>query len=142
MKTKLSIVSAKAYKTKDGYGEYRFPFEVLDKTAGGSNLGRIEWHLECLTGKKTKGRYYIEKLLIWATQTRDERYVKKIFEIPCYTEALCGDSLLRESYVNYVWRVMPCEIHKTMMFSAYPANNHKELVINVGSSIGIDIDFV
>lgn len=142
MQKKLNIVSAKAYKNKDGWGEYRFPFEVLDKTPGGSNLGRIEWHLEALTGKKTKGRYYIEKLHIWATQTRDPRYAKKIFEIPCYSESFLGDSIKRESYLNYVWRVMPCEIHKTMMFSAYPANNHKELVVNAGSGIGIDIDFV
>ena len=36
---------------------------------------------------------------------------------------------------------MPCDIHNTIQFDAYPANNHTELIINVGSSIGIDIDF-
>ena len=136
----IKIESAEAFKDKDGY--YIFPFEVLDKTEGGSNLGRIEVQLEFLRGKKTKGRYYIEKILLQFRQTRDPRYFGKVFEIPCWTEAILGDSLERESYLNYVWRIMHCEVHKDLFFCAYPANNHKALKINVGSSIGADIDFI
>jgi len=136
----LKTMSADKFKDKDGY--YIFPFEVLDKTLGGSSLGRIEWHIEPIKGRKTKGRYYIEKLLVWVSQTRDEEYMKKIFEIPCYSECITGDTLKRESYLNYVWRVMYCEVHKGIVFSAYPSNHHKELKIDVGSSVSLDIDFI
>lgn len=148
MKKKIQFkpVSAKSFRDKDGY--YLFPFECLDKTPGGSNLGRIEWHMELVPSKKgqtkyEKGRYHIEKLLVWASQTRDPRYQKKVFEIPCWAEALTSDSLReRGSYMHYVWRVMICELHKNVVFSAYPANEHKVLKINVGSSISIDADFL
>lgn len=139
-KVKFKTVSAKNFRDKDGY--YQFPFEALDKTIGGSNLGRIEWHLELVPIKK-RGRFYIEKLFLWASQTRDPRYTKKVFEIPCWSEALTADSLReRGSYMHYVWRVMICELHKNVLFSAYPANEHSVLKINVDSSISIDADFI
>jgi len=137
----IKTESADAYKDKDGC--FVFPFDVLDKTPGGSNLGRIQVQLEFIRGPKTKeGRYMIEKILLLFRQTRDPRYVGKTFEIPCYSDAVLGDSLERQSYLNYVWRVMFCEIHKEMFFDAYPANHHKALKINVGSSMGIDVDFI
>jgi len=137
--------SAEKFKDKSGY--YVFPFDVLDKTPGGSNLGRIEWHIEPVRGKKDRkeGRYYIEKLLVWASQTRDEKYKSKVFEIPCYSEAISAsyhhNGRMPDSFMAYVWRVMFCEIHKMPVFSAYPDNQHTQLKIDVGSSISIDIDF-
>lgn len=137
---KIKTINPKAFENENGI--YIFPFKVLDDTPGGSNLGRIEWNIEAIRGNKNKGRYYIEKLLIYATQTHDERYgARNIFEIPCFSESISGDCLNRESFLNYVWRIMPCEMHKTFVLSAYPGNQHKELIIDVGSSIGIDIDF-
>lgn len=137
MKTAVTTYSAEHFKNE--HGIYVFPFKVLDST-----YGRIEWHMEFQHGKKTKGRYHIEKILVWATQTVDERYVKKVFEIPCYTESIYASPSGiggRDHYLSNVWRIMPCEVHKTLMFSAYPENQHKELEIGVGSSISADIIF-
>ncbi len=137
MKTQLEIYNADEFKNE--HGIYVFPFKVLDPT-----YGRIEWHMEFQHGKKTKGRYYIEKILVWATQTQDERYKKKIFEIPCYTESIYASPSGiggRDHYLSNVWRVMTCEVHKTLMFSAYPENKHSSLEIGVGSSISADIIF-
>jgi len=133
--------SAEEFRGDDGI--YRFPFVCLDETPGGRSLGRIEWHVEPVKGRKTNGRYYIEKLFVWPSQTYDERYYKKpIFEIPCYAESITADSLRdRASYMHCVWRFMYCEVHKCPIFSAYPANEHNTLEINVGSSISIDIEF-
>jgi hypothetical protein len=142
MKTKLKLktLSAKRFRDKSGY--FIFPFQVLDDRTDGTSLGRIMWNIELLKGRKQKGRYFFEKILVWAKQTRDERYMGKVFEIPCYSEAVTGDSLDRESYLNYVWYIQPCEIHNSLIFSAYPANHHKALRINVGSLMSIDIDFI
>lgn len=132
-------ISAENFKQKNG--EYVFPFELLDKTPGGSSLGRIEWHIEPSKGRKVGGRYYIEKLLVWASQTRDERYNGKIFEIPCYSESIYASCLAEDSYFKYVWRMLFCGVHKNPVFSAYPGDKHKELVINTGSSICLEINF-
>lgn len=137
---KIKYESATKFRDKDGY--YIFPFEVLGKTPGGSNLGRIEWHLEPVASKKKDGRYYIEKLMVWASQTRDTRYFGKVFEIPCWSESLTADSLNnRASYFHFVWRMMICEVHKNPMFSAYPANEHSKLKIDTSSSISCELTF-
>lgn len=130
----------------DTDGIYRFPFDVLDKTPGGSNLGRIEWHVETLHGAKKNGRYHIEKLYVWATQTRDPRYKNKVFEITsCCTECVMGFNLKSSNqtfFLSCVWRMMICEIHKAPVLSAYPEDKHSVLEIgSVWSSIGINIDF-
>lgn len=139
MKTKLKIVKAK----KNSDWKYSFPFEVLDKTPGGKSLGRIEWCIEPFIGKKKKeGRYYIEKLWVWAKQTRDKRYLGKIFEIPCFSESIMGDSINRNGFLNHVWLNFPCAEHKgQMQFWAYPQNHHSILEITADSSIAIDIKF-
>ena|SRR3990167_5212755 len=134
------VKTAKEFMDKDEY--YVFPFQVLDERKDGSSLGRIMWQMEPIKGRKTKGRYYYEKILIWARQTRDERYAGKVFEIPCHSESITGNSFKRESYLNYVWQIQPCEVHKATYFSAYPANHHRVLKIDTGSSISIDIDFI
>lgn len=143
------VVSAEKFLKKDGYSEiYEFPFEALDKTPGGLNLGRIEWHLEFIPGapqrkKYQHGKRYFEKIHVWATQTRDPRYEKKVFVIPCFVESITADSLRRRSsYFHYVWHMTPCEIHKTMMFSAYPENNHTILRIPIDSTISIEPEFL
>ena len=137
---KIKTNSADKFKDKDGY--YIFPFDVLDKRTDGASLGRIQIQIEPIMSKKTKSRYYIEKLLICFRQTRDERYKGKLFEIPCWSEMILGDAIGRESYMNYVWKVFLCEIHKTFVFDAYPANNHKALKIDIDSSVAISIDFI
>ena len=140
MKDEIKIESAEKFKNSDG--TYIFPFVCLDDRKDGSSLGRIEWHLEPFKGKKTKGRYRIEKLFIFATQTRDERYRGKIFEIPCWGEGITADSLHRgDSYFHCVWKMSFCEIHKAPYFSAYPKNEHTKLVIRANSSISIEIYF-
>lgn len=135
---KVKTISAKQFKDKNG--TYIFPFKVIDK-----QFGRIEWHIEPIKGRKSgmgRGLYYIETLLVWATQTRDVRYLGKTFEIPCFTEAIVADSLRKSnSYFHYVWRMIFCDTHKTVSFSAYPANEHKTLEINVDSSISSSIEF-
>lgn len=136
---KFETVSADAFKQANG--TYVFPFEVFDKTPGGSNLGRIEWHLEAFPGKKTRGRFYIEKLHVWASQTYDPRYKGKVFEIPIFTEALTRSMHDQNSFFSHVWRVIVCEVHKVAMMSAYPANHHSSLVVEGGSSIGNHIEF-
>lgn len=135
------IKQANEFRIDDG--SYVFPFDVLDKTPGGFNLGRIEWHLEPFYGRKKKGKYYIEKIYVWATQTRDDRYYRIIFEIPCFSDSITADSLRRRSsYFHYVWRMNFCEIHKMPVFSAYPADEHSRLELDVSSSISCGIDFV
>jgi hypothetical protein len=136
----MKTITAEGFKDKDG--SFVFPFQVLDDRKDGSSLGRIMWQIELIKGRKYKGRYYIEKLLVWARQTRDDKYAGKVFEIPCYSEALLGDSIDRESYINYVWHIQPCEVHNSLVFSAYPSNSHKALKINVDSSISINADFI
>lgn len=144
------IVSAKPFKRDDAYAEwYEFPFEVLDKTPGRSNLGRIEWHMEFVPGRAQRrkyisGRRYIETIRVWATQTRDQRYKNKVFEIPVFTESITADSLRRRgSYLHYVWRAQLCNLHRGLaIYSAYPANHHKKLIIPVDSSICLEPYFV
>ena len=139
IKKEIKTESADSFKDENGY--YVFPFEVLDKTPGGSNLGRIEWCIEPIRGKKKQGRIMIEKLLVWAKQTRDERYVGKIFEIPCHTEAITGDSIDRNSFLNHVWYWYFCPDHNTVGMWAYPRNEHSKMVINCGSSFGVTAEF-
>lgn len=137
---KTQTYSADKFKSDDS--TYRFPFTVLDPTPGGSNLGRIEWGIELLHGRKQKGRYYIEKLLVFARQTRDERYAGKVFEIPCFTDMLQGRELTgRSAFIQHVWQVSICPEHNAPVLSAYPENQHSELVVDVRSSISIDVNF-
>lgn len=134
---KKLIVSPEKFRHGDSY---IFPFEVLDKTPGGTNLGRIQWHMEFVSDSKQKdGRYYYSKLYVWASQTRDKRYYKKVFEIPCYTECITGGVLgKKDYYIDQVWRIQICDLHKNTVFSAYPQNKHTKLIIPVNSSIFVD----
>lgn len=141
MEKKFETVSAESFRDENRY--YVFPFVALDPTPGGNNLGRIEWHIEPIRSKKKeRGMYFIEKLYVWASQTYDERYKGKVFEIPCFAECITASALRdRDSYLHHVWKAQICELHKSMWFSAYPQNHHTSLKINVGSSISIDADF-
>lgn len=141
MKNKIiETISADIFKV--GNNQYEFPFTAVDETPGGRSLGRIEWVIEPIKGKKYKGRYYIEKLLVSAKQTYDKRYSGKLFEIPCFTESITTDTMFRrDSYFHFVWRMSWCEIHNTPVFDAYPKNEHTKLIINTNSSISIYIDF-
>lgn len=140
-KKPFKSVSAEAFNTSGG--TYRFPFEVLDKTPGGSNLGRIEWGIEPVWSKrKREGRHYIEKLYVWARQTRDPRYSKFVFEIPCYAEALTGTSIEKGHFLHHVWYYGFCPEHKSAYMMAYPADQHTALEIRTFSSISLEAQFV
>ena len=130
---KTQTCSADSLKSDDY--TYCFPFTVLDDTPGGRNLGRIMWGIELLHGRKRKGRYYIDKLLVFARQTRDKRYTGKIFEIPCFAEMLQG------GFIEHVWNIAICPEHNGPILTAYPDNQHSSLVINVLSSISIEANF-
>ena len=141
MNNKIKLRSAKQFLREDGV--YEFPFVCMDTTPGGSNLGRIEWHIEPIRGRKHRGRYYIEKLLVYASQTRNKKYRGIVFEISCYSESLYSSILHPEDeFIPRVWRIMFCEEHKTPVLSAYPENRHTRLEINVGSSIMINTKFL
>lgn len=138
----LEYKSAEQFKDENGY--YVFPFEVLDKTPGGSNLGRIEWHIELVRSKKKDGRYWIEKLYVWPSQTRDKKYPRNIiWVIDCRAECLTSRNYQDESnsFISNVWKIQFCEVHKNIFMSAYPKNRHSKLKINVQSSISIDASF-
>ena len=121
---------------------YRYPFKCMDDTPGGDNLGKIEWCIEPVYGKKKRGRYFIESLLVWARQTRDKKYSKKLFLIHCFAGAITGDSLNRQDYLNHVWYWGICSEHKRPFMVAYPQKHHSVLEINTGSSISIEIKFI
>lgn len=132
---KTEILSADRFRAEDM--TYHFPFTVMDK-----RLGRIEWNVELVRGRKHEGRYYVTSLLVWASQTYDERYQGKLFKIPCVSEALHGHRLSKSgSFTDTVWIIGFCAEHGGPFLSAYPENHHSELVINVGSSLSIDVMF-
>jgi len=135
MKKEIKTESAEAFKNKDG--EYVFPFKVLDPT-----YGRIEWCIEPVRGKKKKGRYYIEKLLVQARQTKDKRYEAKLFEIPCFTESITGSMFDKGSYLHHVWLMKICEDHNAPLMRAYPKDEHTQLVIPINSSISVEPKFI
>lgn len=141
-KPKFETVSAADFKGEGG--TYRFPFEVLDPTPGGENLGRIEWCIELIWSKRKKwGCHHIEKIYLWAKQTRDPRYAKKILEIECFAEALTSNSVFGlDSYIHNVWYIGQCPEHKTPFMAAYPGNKHTALEINIFSSICLEAVFV
>jgi len=140
-KTVVLPKSANEFKDKDGV--YRFPFEPLDQTLGGSNLGRIEWHCEFVRSRKQKGRYHFTELYVWATQTRDRRYAGKYFSIPCFIDSIQDRSLIERgaSFTECVWSINFCRDHGNVVMSTYPENHHRVLSVNVGSSIQIQIRF-
>jgi hypothetical protein len=132
------MISPKEYLKN---GSYVFPFKVFDETPGGSNLGRIEWGIELIHGKKKDGRYRIQKMLVFARQTRDIRYFGKIFEIECYTDMLQGRSHQYDSFIKYVWNIAFCPEHKSPVLMAYPGDHHSKLIINSSSSIMVEARF-
>lgn len=138
---KIKTYNPKAFISEPGV--YKFPFTPLDSTPGGSNLGRMEWHVELFKGKKKRGQpYYIEAVYVWGTQTRDER-LRKLYAIKCHAEHLSGHSFTKriQAFTDYVWRISYCRDHGVPVMSAYPEDDHKTLVIDVCSSIGIEIYF-
>lgn len=122
------------------FPKYIFPFTALDTAPGGMNLGRIEWHVELVPARKVKGRKSISAIALWATQTRDPRYLRKVFYLPCFSDAITSQTD-RSDFVKHVWRQGFCETHGLLILSAYPRNDHAELVVEVGSSISNDIYF-
>jgi len=123
---------------------YCFPFMAVD-TLG--NLGRIEWHLEPFRSPKHRGHYLICGLLVWATQTRDPRYSGRIFHIPMITEALTSSTYSGRAsrdgsdYFHHSWLFAFCTTHRMPFFSAYPADEHTELVVETGSGVSNRVYF-
>ncbi len=132
---KLKRQNANQFKNK-GESVWLFPFTCLDPMPGGGNLGRIEWHSEPYRFKKQEGRWYITAILLWATQTRDQRYKGKLFELRCLTEAICGNSVdPLGSLIGCVWHIGRCADHRQLMFSAYPQNDQSLLEVDLNSSL-------
>jgi len=129
-----------AFKVREGI--YRFPFTTMDPTPGGQNLGRIEWCLEPVRrSRKREGRYWIDSLLIWARQTRDDRYQGVIFEIPCLVDCVTTHRYDGGSYYAGVWRMGYCPEHRNAIFEAYPENQHTGLKVDVYvSSATVEFD--
>lgn len=147
-KLKIKTYSAKKFKVDEGFGTvYEFPFHALDENLHGA--GRIEWHIESFTKyNRTEKKYYINKLWVWATQSYDKRYRGKIFEIPCYTEAIHGNPMRygsemnEDSFLQAVWKFMPFSDNGNFVLSAYPRNEHNVLRIASNSSIFIEPKFL
>jgi hypothetical protein len=131
-------VGAKAYRTPED-SRVIFPFLPLDPVPGGSNLGRIEWSVEFVKGKR---RNRLGALALWARQTRDPQYDKKVFLLdaghcPCITTRLSG----REDFTRFVWNIARCEMHGHLILTAYPADYHRVLIVDLASSISGSIYF-
>lgn len=142
LKKPVKPQSAEKFKTKEG--QYVFPFVALDKTPGGKNLGRIQWCIELHPQEKSKesGFRRVGKLLVWAMQTRDKRYFRKVFEIPTFAEMFysCASTNKRDAFVP--WKIMLCDEHKgAVVLDAYPENEHRALVIDAMSSIMVQVKF-
>jgi hypothetical protein len=150
MKAKpYKIVYPKEFEVNEKWGKsFVFPFEPLDLPDRLDSLGRIEWHIELVMDKKKSkvsksfSKYYIKELWVFATQTRDKRYIGKIFKIPCHTETLTASSFHPEDYLNNLWKFTFCDVHKNPLFSAYPKDEHKYFVIDASSSISIEPKFM
>lgn len=138
------VESAEAFVRGVGWPEsrvYEFPFVCVDEP-GPESLGRIEWWLELQRGKRQRGgRWMIERLLIWARQTRDERYRGRCFEIPCCAESLSGHGPAFGGLVRYIWLAAFCCEHRALAFGAYPSFQASKLVVDVRSSISLLIYF-
>lgn len=147
-KLKIETSSADEFKIDAGYKTvYEFPFEALDPNP--RRAGRIEWHIETFTEYNRKEKkYYINKLWVWATSTYDERYRGRIFEIPCYTEAIHGNPMgyenkvNEESFLQMVWNFMPYSDNRNYVLTAYPKNEHNILRIACDSSVYIEPKFL
>lgn len=133
IREKAIIAKADAYLVN---GYYRFPFDTFDKTPGGSNWGRIEWRLEPVA-KRGK----IVKIFLQATQTRDEQYLDKTFELEVGAPSLFGSPRNNDDFLGKVWRTYYCPEHKTFALEAYPDDHHNVLVIERFSGIGIRASF-
>ena len=139
---KFKTTSAKKYYDKSKMA-YIFPFKCLDDTPDGSNLGRMEWCIEPVRASKKhkEGWYPIEKLYIWARQTRDKQYLNKVFEIPCGAEYIFT-SPNENSFFSGVWMAGYCPEHKNMVLISYPnKDEYNTLVIRNWTSIGVDVRF-
>lgn len=141
------VDDATGYRTENKvYPEYIFPFTLMDPTPGGQNLGRMEWQLEPLPSAKQKGRRYIQGLAIWARQTRDPRYTSRIFLIPTRSEAITGSRRLlgertEADFVSGVWHMGFCELHRSLILTAYPPDGMTRLIVRTGSSISNEVYF-
>lgn len=151
---KIDTYDPKHYLIDSSIGNvYCFPFDNKDssptaKAWSGRSYGRIEWLFEPreYTWSKSEKRYYISKLLVWATQTRDTRYKNKIFSIDCMAESLGGIAHKWKEYeegvINQTWRMMVSQNTKTPMFDTYPNDNFNLLLIKTNSSISLDMKFL
>lgn len=147
----VKTVSPKKFLVTDKskfHNVYEFPFEAVDQSR--ERLGTIVWKLETFTEySRSEKQYYINKLWLWASQTRDERYIGKIFEIPCFTKALHGTPTINysenkdeEPFLQRVWRFEPFADNGNYVFSAYPRHDHNLLRISIDSSVFISPKFL
>lgn len=152
-KKPVKIYDPEPFKlSSDWQKVYCFPFDNLDKSPiakqfSGNSLGRIGWCIEPRKIKydRTKKRYYITQILIWATQTRDKRYANKVFGINCMAETIGGISHkfrdYEEGVINQTWR-MGFTPQKTLYLDTYPNNKFNLLYIDATSSISVNINYL
>ena len=140
-KKKREAVTFGDVKKYERHGVYEFPFDVLDPTPGGKNLGRIEWAVEIHPATKRRGenRKRIREVWVWASQTIDPRYRGLVFRFETIAESLGFDSL-RRSFAP--WRVgFCCEHRGAVILEAYPENHHTKFIIAPSSSISCEVKF-
>ena len=98
------------------------PFEWIDKTPGGSNLGRAEFQV-CIKFKKGE----VSEFWVYPRQQRDKKeYWHKIYP--------CDKFFAIQSYEGLdapnVWLVSWCADHKTQTLSIYAPTDSKYLRIS------------
>ena len=125
-------LDATAFQDINYQGRYRFPFERLDPTPGGSNLGCIEWHVELMPdSRRRQGRRRVVSAFVWASQTRDTRYAGKLFTLPAHCDGILVLAVgLGLSYLGGVWFMGFCPIHKQLAMSSYPPDGSSALVVD------------
>ena len=138
-----TLDDGQSYWTGDRiFPEYRLPFTAFDPTSGGQGLGRMKWAMELFPARKRKGCKAIGGIALWARQTRDPRYTKRIFYFPTHSEAMTAR--IRTNGVDLIscaWRLYFCDVHGHLIAEAYSRDEHSTLVVKTGSSISNEVYF-
>ena len=132
MKTNLremKPLESKYYKA----GKVRIPLRAVSATYG-NPLYKIEFVRQKKIGK-TQGRHYISELYLGLPHLENEGKMSWR-RIDCHAEAL---DLGEDSRWNYVFF---CEVHGNPMIQFYPPKNAKYLVLDISSSISIELEWV
>lgn len=122
---------------------YQIPFTILDNTPNGKSYGRIMWNIEIITGCKSKGgcskfkRYWIEKIYVWASQTRDEEIADKVFKLDLFCKMFMNRNKIEISNIE------PCSEHrKGTIISFYPnSTQSNKAILEISATTSVAFDF-